>query len=284
MTDPSLSLSWTQILVVTALCLSVTVSTQVLTNYTASYLTAPLEIAAFLEIVNSSAEVNKGFDIDVEKVHKFKDRWQLDQLLRDIRRNSEALREDLSRITISEGGTTLRTSARILWAIHKPRLEGRVRRLDVLRAHFLVEYMSIVATTTSDRVIQAEKSALKDLEKALAPHPHTPRPGGIPSGLSKALTEGIKNRAPLRSISTPPPTAHGHTEQPHRMGWMGVVQELQSSPLMHRRHASIEMAMRSPPPMSPLGSPLGGSPPQLTPETDNERFREAMRAIPEDEI
>ncbi|KAI0847464.1 hypothetical protein F5Y00DRAFT_119216 [Daldinia vernicosa] len=295
MLDPSSLLLWTLLLLVTALCLALLVAAHILTSYATAYLAAPHEITTFLEAVDSSIQENEGFDGDVEKVPRLADKLRLGRLLREIQKSGDDLREELNRLVLVEGSRTLRTSARFLWAGHRKELEERVRRLDMLRMRFLVVYMGIVATMAGDRAKQAERTTPKDPEKAaLHFQHHMPTRPCLPKG----LTESIKQKPPLRRLTTqattghheknetPHQTSHQASHQtphrtpqrpPHQMNWMGVVQELQRSPRMQKRHASIELAMRSPPPISPLGSPISS-----TPEMDSGRFRDAIDSIPED--
>ncbi|KAI1643496.1 uncharacterized protein F4817DRAFT_349492 [Daldinia loculata] len=298
MLDPSSLLLWTLLLLVTALCLALClallVAAHILTSYATAYLAAPHEITTFLEAVDSSIQENEGFNGDVEKVPRLADKLRLGRLLREIQKSGDDLREELNRLVLAEGGRTLRTSARFLWAGHRKQLEERVRRLDMLRMRFLVVYMGIVATMAGDRAKQAERTTPKDPEKAALHFQHQ-----MPTRpcLPKGLNESIKQKPPLRRLTTQATTSMtGHHEKnetphqashqtphrtpqkpPHQMNWMGVVQELQRSPRMQKRHASIELAMRSPPPISPLGSPISS-----TPEMDNGRFRDAIDSIPED--
>ncbi|KAI1658108.1 hypothetical protein F4813DRAFT_54085 [Daldinia decipiens] len=295
MLDPSSLLLWTLLLLVTALCLALLVAAHIFTSYATAYLAAPHEITTFLEAVDSSIQENEGFDGDVEKVPRLADKLRLGRLLREIQKSGDDLREELNRLVLAEGGRTLRTSARFLWASHRKQLEERVRRLDMLRMRFLVVYMGIVATMAGDRAKQAERTTSKDPEKAALHFQHQ-----IPTRpcLPKGLTESIRQKPPLRRLTTQATTGHHEKNEtshqtshqashqtPHRtsqkppqqMNWMGVVQELQRSPRMQKRHASIELAMRSPPPISPLGSPIS-----LTPAMDNGRFRGAIDSIPED--
>ncbi|CAJ2502398.1 Uu.00g097920.m01.CDS01 [Anthostomella pinea] len=260
MADPSSSLLWTVILLVTALLLALIVTTHILSSYTIAYLAAPREINTFIDAVDFSIQENESYDCDVARVPRLEDKVRLGRLLREIQKGGDDLREDLNQLVVAEGGTTLHTSARILWASHRRQLEDRVRRLDILRMRFLVVYMGIVATSAGERGRHAERTTPKDIEKTPIHTPRASRPG-----IHKSLTDSIKQRPPLRRLAT---QAMGHnekTEQPHRTGWMGVVQELQRSPLMQKRHASIEEAMRSPPVMTPLGSPLALSPIARTP-------------------
>ncbi|KAI3325847.1 hypothetical protein HD806DRAFT_425588 [Xylariaceae sp. AK1471] len=251
MADPSSSLLWTIVLLATALSLALGVIALILTTYTIAYIAAPREITTFVDAVDCSIEENESYDCDVAKVPRLEDKVRLGRLLREIQKQGDDLREDLNRLVVEEGGTTLRTSARVLWAGHRKQLEERVRRLDMLRMRFLVVFMSIVATTASERVKDAARTAPKVFEKAAPLAPPMPR-----LGIHKALTDSVKQKPPLRRLATHTMGHSEKTEHTHRSGWFGVVAELQRSPILRQRHASIEEAMRSPPPMSPIGSPL----------------------------
>lgn len=262
MADPPLqnSLVWTLIVLVTALFLALVVGTHIFTTYWTAYMAAPREMATFIDAVDFSIQENESYDRDVACVQRLEDKIRLGRLLREIQKGGDDLREDLNQLLVNESGTVLKTSARILWAGHRRDLEERVRRLDLLRMRFLVVYMGIVATTSApakhgyDRKTAIPTTPTKDPEKAAAAAlSGRDSTGPSPSGLPRNLRESIKKRPPLRRITT---QAMGHNEEvhsPHRKGWIGVVQELQRSPLMHKRHASIEsaMAIRSPP-LSPL--------------------------------
>ena len=266
-------------MVVTALFLALIVSAQILSTYTTAYLAAPREIAVFLDAVDFSIQENESYDRDVARVHRLDDKVRLSRLLREIQKSGDDLREDLNRLLIAEGGTSLRASARILWAYHRKLLEERVRRLDLLRTRFLVVYMGIVAATVSDR--EKDKSSARAAAPVIPPPPPFPDDDWIESRhhhhsahrpkLPAGLTDGLKKKKHnLTRVKTTPMV---HSEQPgtpqHRTGWMGVVEELQRSPVMAKRHASIEEAMskapRVPtglrtPPSSPMSSPLSGGP------------------------
>ncbi|RYP45236.1 hypothetical protein DL769_011474 [Monosporascus sp. CRB-8-3] len=258
--DSSSSLIWTLILVVAALLLALVVCAQILTTYTVAYLAAPREIAVFLDAVDFSILENESYERDVARVQRLEDKRRLGKLLREIQKGGDDVREDLNRLLVAEDGASLRIGARLLWASHRKMLEERVRRLDLLRTRFLVVYMGIIATMVTERDERketiAENTAPHDIEKAGADNhdPHRPK-------LPKALSDSLKRKPSPMKLSTPT-MGHSHTTgQPHRVGWMGVVQELQRSPILAKRHASIEgtMAMKTPP-MSPLSGPLGGGP------------------------
>ncbi|OTA80098.1 hypothetical protein M434DRAFT_54436, partial [Hypoxylon sp. CO27-5] len=231
---------WGIFLPVTAISLAA--NAYIITSYTSAYFAAPQEIHIFTDTIDFSIQENESYDKDVSKLQRMEDKLRLDRLMREIRKAGDDLREDVNRLVIAEGSTTLRPGARILWAAHRRQLEERVRRLDMLRMRFLTVYMSVVTKAAGDQIKYAERVTPKEPEKAIYE---------APRGFPKGLTDSIKNRPPLRRVSTQSITLGHHAETPHRMGWKHVVQELQRSPLMHRRHASIEQSMRSPPAMSP---------------------------------
>ncbi|OAA43274.1 hypothetical protein NOR_04641 [Metarhizium rileyi] len=229
-------LQWTIILVLTALLLSLVVVGQVVATYWAAYLAAPREIVAFIDTVDFSIQENESYDRDVAKVQRLEDKIRLGQLLREIQRCGDDLREQLNSLVLSHGATTLRTSTRLLWETKRAQLEGRVRRLDLLRMRFLVVYMGIMSSIV-DRNPPPPPPLPRDPEKMM-PFSSPTKPF-----LRKSLTENVVKRPPLRRLTT---QAIGHQENvitPHRKGWAGVVEELQTSPRMQQRHASIELAM-----------------------------------------
>jgi hypothetical protein len=205
------------------------------TTYTNAYLEAPSQIMTFIDAVDFSIQENESYDSDVAKITRLEDKLRLGRLLGEIKKSSDDLREDLNSLLVEEGTMRLRSSTRILWASKRTRLEERMRRLDLLRMRFLVVYMGMIAAKSS------EQTLTKDPEK----HHHVPRMQLRPS-LPHALTEGIARKPPLRRLTT---QTMGHDDASggvQKMGWAGVVAELQRSPLMHKRHASIETAMASP--------------------------------------
>jgi hypothetical protein len=234
-------LQWTIILVLTALLLATVVLAQVVAAYSTAYVAAPKEIATFIDTVDFSIQENESYDRDVAKVQRLEDKLRLGRLLREIQKGGDDLREEINGLVIAEGTTTLRTSARLLWALRRAQLEDRVRRLDLLRMRFLVVYMGII-TSIADKQPPAPPPLPRDPEKMASFR--TPTRG--PPVLKKAATMAAgdhKPRPPLRRLTT---QAIGHSEntgRPHRKGWAGVVEELQTSPRMHQRHASIEQAM-----------------------------------------
>ncbi|AEO55858.1 hypothetical protein MYCTH_2300120 [Thermothelomyces thermophilus ATCC 42464] len=240
MTDSS-AWQWILVLSLTALLLSLAVLVPIVNRYAKAYLDAPSEVSTFLDVVDSSVAENESYDRDITKVQRLEDKLRLARLLRDIQKSGDALREELNTLLVGEGSPRLRNGARLCWASHRQRLEEKVRRLDLLRMRFLVVHMAIIAGTATEAAAKKDV-ALLDPEKS-AGLPLTPRPGALP----KALADGIKSESPLRRLTV---QAIGHQENVeggHRKGWAGVVMELQKSPLLRERHASIELAMsRSP--------------------------------------
>jgi hypothetical protein len=240
MTD-SLSRQWILVLSLTALLLSLTVVAQLASRYAKAYFDAPSEVSAFLDAVDSSIAENESYDRDIARVQRLEDKLRLGRLLREIQKGGDALREELNTLVVGEESPRLLNSARICWAGHRTRLEEKVRRLDMLRMRFLVVHMGIIASAA------AEAAAKRDLaprcaEKS-APLPQTPRPPGLP----KSLADSIRSKPPLRKLNVQTPGSPENVEGSHRKGWAGVVLELQKSPLLRERHASIELAMaRSP--------------------------------------
>jgi hypothetical protein len=217
---------------------SIFVLAQIATTYTTAYLAAPSEILTFIDTVDFSIQENESYDRDVAKVTRLEDKLRLGRLLREIQKCGDDLREDLNGLLIDEGGTRLRSSTRLLWAAKRKRLEERVKRLDLLRMRFLVVYMGLIAAASTSENISA-----KDPEKNH--HHNTPKMQLRPN-LPHALTEGIMRKPPLRRLTTQAMGHNDHSGSPQKMGWAGVVAELQNSPLMHKRHASIETSMASP--------------------------------------
>lgn len=246
-------LQWTILLALTALALSLVVVAQILTTYSAGYMAAPTEIATFLDTVDFSIQENESHDRDVAKVQLLEDKIRLGRLLREIQKTGDDLREDLNALLLHDDSSTLKMSARFLWAAKSAKLQDRVRRLDLLRMRFLVVYMGVI---TANIQKQQQQQQQPPTQTPLSPPPPGPPPlprdlekmaFSTPTkpGLKKSFTDGPGQRRhpPLRRLTT---QAIGHSEstgRPHRRGWAGVVEELQMSPRMQQRHASIEQAM-----------------------------------------
>jgi hypothetical protein len=232
---------WTLLVSLTALLLSLAVLLQIAVRYATGYRAAPHEIVAFIDAVDSSIAENESYDRDVAKVQRLDDKLRLGRLLRDIQKGGDDLREDLNGLMVGEDDSRLRTGARVLWASKRHELEERVRRLDLLRMRFLTVHMGIIASTASDTAAK-QLAATRDPEKAAFAAPKPPP-------LPRSFTEGVakSKKPPMRRLTTQAIGHPDHVEMPHRMGWAGVVHELQRSPLMHKRHASIETAMTQTP-------------------------------------
>ncbi|KAK4131201.1 hypothetical protein BT67DRAFT_451913 [Trichocladium antarcticum] len=241
MSDSS-SRQWILVLALTALLLSLAILAQIASRYTKAYLDAPHEVSAFLDAVDSSIAENESYDRDIAKIQRLDDKLRLGRPLRDIQKGGDALREHLNALLVGGDDTRLRNGARILWASHRRQLEEKVRRLDLLRMRFLVIHMGIIAGAATEAAAKKDVAARRDPEKSAA-IPVTPRL----SGLSKTFVEGIRPSRPLPRLTVQTTGQQEHTEGSHRKGWAGVVMELQRSPLLKERHASIELAMaRSP--------------------------------------
>lgn len=237
---------WTIVLVLTALLLSLIVLSQILTTYMAAYRVAPTEITSFIDAVDFSVEENESYDRDVAKVQRLEDKLRLGRLLREIQKGGDDLREEINTMLLSDDTTTLRIGARLLWASKRRELEERVRRLDLVRMRFLVVYMGVVAeraSSVAERQVSVPPTPMTPRDPEKAAVAFTPPMSPMNASLTRALTEEIRQKPPLRRLTT---QALGHREDTvpgHKFGWAGVVQELQKSPRMHKRHASIERSI-----------------------------------------
>lgn len=235
---------WTIILVLTALLLSLVVVGQIVAHYGSAYLAAPREITAFIDTADFSIQENESYDRDVAKVQRLEDKMRLGRLLREIQKSGDDLREDLNSMLVDESGTTLRMSARLLWAAKRRHLEDRVRRLDQLRMRFLVVYLGLIADKSREAAGSAGDPEKMQYNREIAARP----------GLPKSLADAITRKPPTRRLTT---QAIGHSdsvEGDFRTGWAGVIRELQRSPKVHKRHASIEQAMTRTESPEPMGS------------------------------
>ncbi|POS73011.1 hypothetical protein DHEL01_v208596 [Diaporthe helianthi] len=254
----SLTTQWTFVLALTALFLSAVVVLQILSQYTRGYIVAPAEVINFVDAADSSVQENESYDRDVSRVQRLDDRLRLGRLLREIQRGGDDLREELNCMLMAESGGVgagadgmsdlsdlrLKTTARLLWASKRKGLEDKVRRLDMLRMRFLVVYMGIVANSGTQakppdkkrHATGSEKTGDRILEEEFSARPQLPR----------AVTEGIKKKPMLRRLSQ---QAMGHSDTVNpgpKVGWGNVMRELQLSPVLQKRHASVEKAMSSP--------------------------------------
>lgn len=257
---------WTFVLAATALFLSAVVTLQILSAYAKAYISAPAEILTFVDAADSSIYENESYDRDVSRVQRLDDKLRLGRLLREIQKGGDDLREELNGLLMTEDGGVvtdgmsdlrdlrLKATARLLWASKRKGLEDKVRRLDMLRMRFLVVYMGIVSTGAADNHKTEKKAPSKDAEKVgdrLFNQEYPPRPPQLP----KALSDGIRNKPMLRRLSTQAGGPGNKANQNQKQGWAGVIRELQLSPLLHKRHASIEQHERANSPAPSSGPP-----------------------------
>lgn len=224
------------LLVATALLLALTTIAQTASTYITAYFAAPLEVTSIIDTVDFSIQENESYECDITKVTRLEDKLRLGRLLREIQRCGDDLREQLNGLLIDEGETRLGFGARVLWASWRPRIESQIQRLDMLRMRFLVVYMGLAAARTP----LADGVSPRDSEKS-APR-MTIRPS-LPQAMTEAIT---KKPPPLRRLTT---QAMGHSDAVgggQKRGWAGVVEELQRSPMLHKRHVSVESGMNPP--------------------------------------
>lgn len=230
-------LQWAYLLATTATGMSIVMIAQTANSYWAAYKVAPQEVASFIDTLDFSIEENEGYDQDVSKVQRLEDKIRLNRLLREIQKIGDDLRDELSCLVLEEGATTLRTSSRLMWASKRSQLEERMRRLETLRMRFMMVYLGIITSI-------AEKQPL--------PPPPPPLPKQMPDKTTyttptrpsaKKSFDDLHRRTPTRRLTTQAIGHNEHVETPQRSGWAGVVQELQMSPRMRARHASIEKLM-----------------------------------------
>ncbi|ESZ91098.1 hypothetical protein SBOR_8498 [Sclerotinia borealis F-4128] len=234
-----------------ATAVSIPILVQTLLTHLSAYHTAPQDLSTYLSVLESSISENASYDHDISRISKLEDKLRLAGMVREIQKCGDELRDLLDKMVSKEDHKRLKLGSRILWGTTRRDLEERVRKLDLLRMRFLVVYLGMVAAKTE--VVLKEKEREKEREKedadkvsgmGFGPLGSPIRTRTLPSNLS----ENIKRTPPLRRITS---NAIGHNEgtgSPQRSGWMGVVSELQSSPLMHKRRASVEQS-------SSVGSP-----------------------------
>lgn len=243
---------WTFILAVTACFLSAVVILQTLTAFSKAYVAAPAEILTFVDAADSSVHENESYDRDVSRVQRLEDKRRLGRLLREVQKGGDDLREELNGLLQTDSGDLasdgysdlrdlrLRAPARLLWASKRKGLEDKLRRLDMLRMRFLVTYMGINVSmgAAADHHPRLErKSSMRDSEKSPLSEVYPSRPS-LPSGMGEAIK---KQRSMLRRLSIQP--GRNSEKAVKKPGWADVIRELQLSPLLHKRHASIERAM-----------------------------------------
>lgn len=270
---------WTFILATLALFLSAVVTLQILSSYAKAYIAAPAEVLTFIDAADSSVQENESYDRDVSRVQRLDDKLRLGRLLREIQRGGDDLREELDAVLATEDGDIasdvgysdlrdlrLRASARLLWASKRKTLEDKMRRLDMLRMRFLVVYMGIVSIGAI-----AESKTIKKKDSSLYSPGPPPPPLPVGLGLDNAVKKPMARRLSRAAL--------GHKDnsaKSQKQGWAGVIRELQLSPLLHKRHASIERAMSTPEkspsiisePPTPLKAPSSlMNPPPSPPES-----------------
>ncbi|KAJ8062386.1 hypothetical protein OCU04_008929 [Sclerotinia nivalis] len=243
------SLPTSLLLTCAATAVSLPILVQTLLTHLSAYNTAPQDLTTYLSVLESSVSENASYDHDISRISKLEDKLRLAGMVREIQKCGDELRELLDKMVSKEDHKRLKLGSRILWGTTRRDLEERVRKLDLLRMRFLVVYLGMVAAKTEVVLKEKEKEREKeDADKVsgmgIGPLGSPIRSRTLPSNLS----ENIKRTPPLRRITS---NAIGHNEgtgSPQRSGWMGVVNELQSSPLMHKRRASVEQSssIRSP--------------------------------------
>ncbi|KAL7814062.1 hypothetical protein V8C26DRAFT_149433 [Trichoderma gracile] len=235
-------LQWAYLLTTTATGMSIVMIAQTANSFWTAYKNAPQEMAGFIDALDFSLEESECFDRDVSRVQRLEDKIRLNRMLREIQRVGDDLRDELSRLVLEEKGvTTLRTSSRLMWASKRAQLEERIKRLDVLRMRFVMVYLGIITSMA---------------EKQVPPPPPPPPPPPMPrqqpdktayttptKPSAKKSFDEFARRTPARRLTTQAIGHNEHVETPQRSGWAGVVEELQSSPRMRERHASIEKLM-----------------------------------------
>lgn len=231
-------LQWVYLLATTATGMSIVMIAQTANSYWTAYRVAPQEVASFIDTLDFSMEENESYDRDVSKVQRLEDKIRLNRLLREMHKIGDDLRDDLGCLVLDEGATTLRTSSRLMWASKRAQVEERMRRLDALRMRFMMVYLGIVTSIAEKQPPPPPPPPLpKQPEKAAAYTTTPTRPS------AKKSFDDLPRRTPARRLTTQAIGHNEHVETPQRSGWAGVVQELQMSPRMRARHASIEKLM-----------------------------------------
>ncbi|KAF7874116.1 hypothetical protein EAF04_002788 [Stromatinia cepivora] len=238
------SLPTSLLLTCAATAVSLPIIVQTLLTHLSAFNTAPQDLSTYLSVLESSVSENASYDHDISRISKLEDKLRLAGMVREIQKCGDELRELLDKMVSKEDHKRLKLGSRILWGTTRRDLEERVRKLDLLRMRFLVVYLGMVAAKTEVVLKEKEKEDADKVSGMVGPLGSPIRSRTLPSNLS----ENIKRTPPLRRITS---NAIGHNEgtgSPQRSGWMGVVNELQSSPLMHKRRASVEQS-------SSIGSP-----------------------------
>lgn len=249
----------TMTFILAALLLSLLTIGHVVASHVYAYNSAPSEFHTFLDAANSSIAENESFDHDIMRLQP-SDRPRLIKLLDSIQKCGDDLRENLNRLTVDGTDTKLRTQSLLLWKTHRDRLETQLRRLDLLRMRFLTLHMGLLAHSTATHPhFHNEKAGERRAPEGQFPRPAMPK-HALTDTLQKIKEKGAhtekKPSTPQRSMSA---ARTGHNMQDIAKGpqfsMASVISELQSSPKLHMRRASIER--RTSVPMSPssMGSP-----------------------------
>lgn len=261
----------TMTFILAALLLSLLTIGQVVASHLYAYSSAPIEVQTFLEAANSSIAENESFDHDIMRLQT-SDRPRLIKLLDSIQKCGDDLREDLNRLTVDGSDSRLKTQSMLLWKTHRDRLETRLRRLDLLRMRFLTLQMGLVAASNASPT-HHEKALERRAPDGQFPRPHRPMPQHALTETIKKISERSQTLPAEKKPSTPQRTMSaartGHNMNDIAKGpqfsMASVISELQSSPKLHMRRASIERRTNAPMsptsptsnrPMSPM-SPLG---------------------------
>ncbi|KAL6896099.1 hypothetical protein HDV57DRAFT_40280 [Trichoderma longibrachiatum] len=232
-------LQWAYLLATTATGMSIVMIAQTANSYWTAYKVAPQEVASFIDTLEFSLEETEDYALDVSMVQRLEDKIRLSRMLREIRRIGDDLRDELGRLVLEEGTTTLRTSSRLMWASKRAQLEERMKRLDALRMRFMMVYLGTrtsIAEKQPPPPPPLPPMPRQQPDKALYTMPTKP-------SANKSLDD-FPQRTPARRLTTQAIGHNEHVETPQRSGWAGVVQELQASPRMRERHASIEKLMK----------------------------------------
>lgn len=248
----------TMTFILAALLLSLLTIGHVVASHVYAYNSGPLEFHTFLDAANSSIAENESFDHDITRLQP-SDRPRLIKLLDSIQKCGDDLREDLNRLTVDGSDRKLRTQSLLLWKTHRDRLETQLRRLDLLRMRFLTLHMGLLAHSATHPHPHNEKAAERRAPEGQFPRPAMPK-HALTDTLQKIKEKGAHmEKKPSTSQRSMSAARTGHNMQDIAKGpqfsMASVISELQSSPKLHMRRASIER--RTSVPMSPssMGSP-----------------------------
>lgn len=252
-------------LVLAALLLSVIVIGQTISSHASAYFVAQNEYQTYLDASKSSVEENESFDRDIGRL-QVGDRPRLIRLLNEIQKCGDDLMEDLSRLRVEESKTQLKTTSLVFWKWHRERLEGRLRRLDLLRMRFLVLHMGLIAggAIVPDRLITSHGDRARSAEARLAPKGMFARParpfadsgGGTASSITDSIREAKQRRpqmqgqaGPTRRVTNPSmPSSplvgmgHGNSEVGFKqtLNFNDVIGELKNSAKLKSRKESTD--------------------------------------------